>query len=367
MSLLLVIATSNVTIASDFKVVFINPGHPDRDSTGTFWSTVNHVMLAAADDLNIELITLFANRDHILMKELANDVAKHRPDFAIIVNEKGAGLELAKTIAGHDIPIFTLLNGFSLAERATLTDKQKSSIIGSLTPDNFNAGKLLAKDLVALHRLKYVNQSSFNLLALQGDYRSAAAIERGKGLSDFLSTQPDIDLIDNPVANWSKDEAYLKVKGLLRRQRIDIIWAANDPMAFGASRAVKEANLPYKVTIGGFNWDEANSLYPIDISYGGHVTLGAKALVMLKDFKANSMQPCEMHQTVNIFEPSSEDRVARFNANISDRSYERFDFKRFSKSHPNRASFVMESFVSRIYKAADNVLDNISCPKIIIN
>jgi ABC-type sugar transport system substrate-binding protein len=78
-------------------------------------------------------------------------------------------------------------------------------------------------------------------------------------------------LIDNTVANWPKQQAHEKVKGILQHTDVDIIWSANDAMAFGAKKAIIELNLTHKIVLGGINWDIANEDVPIDLSYSGYV------------------------------------------------------------------------------------------------
>ena len=337
---------SHVVTAKQIKVVVINPGHAQGDATGRFWSNVNAIMQAAADDLNIELVSLFANRNHIQMKSLANQALDHNPDYAIIVNEKGSGIAQLKVFAEHEIPVFALLNGFNDRELESLSDSEQKSLIGTVVPDNREAGKYLLSELISLHENK---SDSINLLALRGDFASAAATERAQGLQQLLSAHKQLRLIDYPVANWSKAEAYTTVKGILKRARVDIIWSANDPMAFGALEAVQEANLPYPVTIGGMNWDETNLNSTIDVSLGGHVVLGAKALVMLADYHHKMLKPCEMNVVIDIFQSSLAGNMKRFLDNISDESLSKIDFSRFSQTHPETALFSLETFISHTY------------------
>lgn len=336
------------TYAKKIKIVFINPGHPVSDATGEFWSNVTRFMQAASQDLNIELVTLFANRDHLLMKELALQVNQHEPDYAIIVNEKGVGVSLAQTLSENNIPSFFLLNNLAPAEFSTLTRKQQNLIIGSLTPNNRLAGKKLMSDLLYLHQQKHNIQKPIQVLALQGDYRSAAATERYKGLIEFLDNV-EVNLLDSPVANWSRDEAYQKVKGLLQREKIDIIWAANDPMAIGASQAVYESNLHYPVTIGGINWDKHDELYSIDVSYGGHVTLGAKAIAMIADYENDTVKNCNMELVLDIFISSNGSNQEQFLQSTTPENIGLIDFKQYSKGTEQYIPFSMESFIYKDY------------------
>jgi len=354
-----VLANEHV-FAGDFKVVFINPGHPVEDSTGTFWSSVNRFMQAAANDLDIELVSLYAGRDHILMKQLAQTVNSHSPDYVIIVNEKGVGKELVKAIAPYRLPIFTLLNGFSQQELNSFTPLMKSLIIGHAIPNNFTVGKKLAQELVTIHKAK-VKNGSYTLLALRGDYQSSAAKDRFKGLSSFLHENEDVLLVDNPVGNWSEEEAYLKVKGLIKRHKIDLVWASNDPMALGAKKAIDEGNLGYDVTIGGINWDRALELNSIDVSYGGHVSLGAKALVMLFDYDNKALSACEMYREVDIFQSSTLHNLTDFWKNTDSKVIEAFDFSRFSVAHKNSVLFDINTFVTKTYKPFSMFNEKTAC------
>lgn len=336
--------------AAELKIVFINPGHPQGDETGKFWSDVDRFMQAAAKDLNIELITLFAERNHIQMKDMAKSVVKHQPDYVIIVNEKGVGINLVKLIAPYNLPIFTLLNGFTQNELSRLTEQQKKLLIGDLVPNNFLVGKGLMQSLYQSHKGSRNKSEHVEVLALLGDYRSWAATERQAGLDAEISANDKLTLFDSTVSNWSQAEAYRKVKAVLHRHSIDIIWAANDPMAFGANIAVKEAGLTEQVTIGGINWDLTYQSGPIDVSFGGHVTLGAKSLVMLADHHAGLMKNCEMRVKHNIFQSSNRDRLVRFLANTKGNNVESFDFARFSKKHKTPVVYDLNVFINNSYQ-----------------
>ena len=352
---------SVVASAAEFKVVFINPGHPQGDDTGEFWSEVDRFMQASAKDLNIELTTLFANRNHIEMKRLANILTVHEPDYVILVNEKGVGVDLVRLIAPHQIPIFSLLNGFTENELTKLTPQEKSLLIGSLVPNNFLAGQGLMDGLYQ-HHIKAENEAKpLEVLALLGDYRSWAATERQAGLNSAINRNKQLKLLDSTVANWSKGEAYRKVKGILRRQNVDIIWAANDPMAFGAREAVREAGLTDQITIGGINWDVAYQNSPFDLSFGGHVILGANSLVMLADHHRGLMQHCEMNAEHNIFQSSSGDKLSKFIANTNGNNIEQFDFTQFSKRHNNPAPYDLNVFIEHDYQTRPYSVPQNSC------
>lgn len=331
---------------TEFKVVFVNPGYENENPTGSFWSNVTLFMDAAANDLNIELVTIYAQRDRIFMANLTKKIIAHSPDYVILVNENSAAFNLVKQISTHDIPVFMLLNNINQEKLALLSIKELSLIYGSLVPDNYVVGKKLINDLANMYESlpdKISTNISRNILALQGDHNTQASLERERGLIEGLSNNKRLQYIDSAVANWSKQQAYQKVKGVLKRSRIDIIWAANDSMAFGARKAVLESKVEYPIIIGGINWDIDDSHYPVDLSYGGHVTLGAKSLIMLRDIHDKYLPENQRHQIVNIFESSLNPTFNFFTKRLKNNELEYYDFSRFSYTLKNRLSFSIKN------------------------
>src|SRR4051812_4458284 len=80
--------------AASFSVVFINPGRSDEP----YWRSVTRFMQPAAQQLDIRLEVLYAERDHLKMIDLTKEVAQRskKPDYLIIVNEKLAAGEMLK-------------------------------------------------------------------------------------------------------------------------------------------------------------------------------------------------------------------------------------------------------------------------------
>ncbi|XQW86736.1 ABC transporter substrate-binding protein [Thalassotalea piscium] len=349
---ILLLLLSFISISSQsaqFKVVFINPGFADNNTTGDFWSNVTQFMSAAANDLDIELVTFYTQRDHIFMNSLAESVINEQPDFAILVNEKGKVLELIKELTSANIPVFFLLNRLSPSELSLLSESQKSLIKGSVVPDNVLVGQKLIDGLVEQYYISHPkkdDKQNINLLALQGDFTTPASIDREKGLLTSLSHYDNVTLIDSTVANWSEQQAYEKVKGIIKRAPIDIIWAANDPMAVGARRAIAELNLPYPTIIGGVNWDIVDPKSAIDLSFGGHVTLGAYALILLDDIFNHGLTSEQVEQKIAIFESSLSSNYPRYIQFLSENNFEQFDFSQFSYSGNRRLTFSIKNMLN---------------------
>jgi len=344
--LLLIPHFSSLSEGNSIKVVFLNPGNPTENSTGNFWLNVTRFMDAAAKDLNIELVTIYAHRNHILMKKLAQKILELNPSYVILVNEKASALELIKQITAHDIPVFMLLNTLDKKDFALLSEKEKVLLCGSLIPNNYIAGKNLLNGLVQIYESlpgQLGDESQRNILALQGDYNTQASLAREQGLLDALHDNKQLTYVDSSVANWSKKQAYEKVKGILKRTQINIIWAANDAMAFGAKQAVMESNLSYPIIIGGVNWDIEDPHYPVNLSFGGHVSLGAMSLVMLKDINDNSLPNNKRHQAVDIFESNLTPSYQHFIKRLHENKLEQYNFLKFSNASANKLPFPIEN------------------------
>lgn len=96
---------------------------------------------------------------------------------------------------------------------------------------------------------------SGGIIALQGVLDTAAAKDRFAGLEASLETNPDVELLDQQTANFSRAEALTVTKTLLTKHgdAVTGIWAANDDMALGALEAVQQAGLEGSISIVGID------------------------------------------------------------------------------------------------------------------
>ncbi|TYL54947.1 sugar ABC transporter substrate-binding protein [Nocardioides sp. BGMRC 2183] len=96
---------------------------------------------------------------------------------------------------------------------------------------------------------------SGGIIALQGVLDTAAAKDRFAGLEASLEANPDMKLLDDQTANFSRDEALAVTKTLLAKHGNDIkgIWAANDDMALGALQALEQAGRAGDVAVVGID------------------------------------------------------------------------------------------------------------------
>lgn len=91
---------------------------------------------------------------------------------------------------------------------------------------------------------EYVNSllgdTGGNVVEIMGLPGSRPTVERSEGFRGSLAENPNIKIVDEIVADWLRDKAEDGFKAYLSanpEQKIDVVYAHNDPMALGAYRA----------------------------------------------------------------------------------------------------------------------------------
>jgi ABC-type sugar transport system substrate-binding protein len=349
------------------QVTFINPGISDRDNpTGTFWLSVSAFMQAAAADLDMDLEIIYSERNHVLMKEQARDVASRAtpPDVVVAVNEKLAACEMVKNLASAGLNVFVLLNTFvdDQAEEMQKPRVKFRSYLGSLVPDNSAAGYLLARTLFDKARQEGhgATGGKIEVIAINGDFVTPAAIARNVGLHLAVDESEEIDLKQVFVGQWNREKAYVQTQGaLVRYPQISVVWTANDPMALGALDAVREAGKisGKDIMIGGVNWDLPALLEVRDgglvASAGSHFMAGAWALVMLYDyFHGRDFADIGTELQLPLFSLLDRQSVARYLAVFGDGDWDKIDFRKFSrKLNPDLQQY--DFSMEKVYKSIE--------------
>jgi len=81
-----------------------------------------------------------------------------------------------------------------------------------------------------------------NIVIVEGPMGQSAQIERRKGIQNILDKYPDIKVLAEKTANWSRSEGMTVMENWLQAfDEIDAVVAENDEMALGAREAIKAA------------------------------------------------------------------------------------------------------------------------------
>lgn len=81
------------------------------------------------------------------------------------------------------------------------------------------------------------------VVMLRGDEEGTASRRRAEGFVSAIQSLPGIVLVHDAPANWNEKDAADRIREALRIQKhFDVVYAQNDLIAAGASKAVREAD-----------------------------------------------------------------------------------------------------------------------------
>ena len=336
---------SPVLWAASFSVVFINPGRSDEP----YWRSVTRFMQPAAQQLDIQLEVLYAERDHLKMIALTKQVAQrsNKPDYLIIVNEKLAGGEMLKLADQAGIKTLVAFNSFEDEQTAEFGAPRRKyrHWLGSLTPNAVDAGSLTATELVrqAAKMRTVADDGKIHVAVIAGDKATPTGTQRMQGAVDALSANPAVVLEQVVFGNWERARAKEQAAALLLRYpKLNAFWMASDLMAYGAMEAAEAAgrkpgvDLLFSAVNNSPEVLQARIQGRISALAGGHFTAGAWGLVMLydyhhgKDFKSEGLELREP-----LFVLLDAETAQRFLHRFGNEDFSAVDFRQFSKwLHP---------------------------------
>lgn len=107
--------------------------------------------------------------------------------------------------------------------------------------DNFEIGKLAGQWMVE-HLTRKHGSPQGNVVEIRGMQGVEGAINRHAGAFSVLTNHPQIHVVHDATANWFQPLAMDRMTEALNAHAtgIDVVYAHNDPMAYGAYLAAKE-------------------------------------------------------------------------------------------------------------------------------
>jgi ribose transport system substrate-binding protein len=127
------------------------------------------------------------------------------------------------------IPVFVL-------DRDVANDRYTQYIGG----DNREIGRAAGQRAVQL--LGGEGQAKGNVIEIWGGMASSPAADRHRGFVEVIRREPGVKIINAPQdGDWKQDLAYgIMAEALDTHPHIDLVYAHNDPMAYGAYLAARD-------------------------------------------------------------------------------------------------------------------------------
>lgn len=191
---------------------------------GEYATNLTDAMKAKAEELGVKLIVMDGNYDVSTAISQLRNFESQKVD-AIIVNpiDETALNDTVNQIVDNGIPV--------LGVNAFLTAEKLVTFVGS--PD-VKAGETEAQQIMDAIGGKG------NVVILEGPIGQTGQVGRKEGIYNILKKNPDVKVIAEKTANWSRAEAMTIMENWIQTHgdKIDAVIAQNDEMAIGALNAL---------------------------------------------------------------------------------------------------------------------------------
>jgi len=131
-----------------------------------------------------------------------------------------------------------------------ITNDQYTQFIGG---DNKVIGKAAGQYIVNF--LGGKGKAKGNIVEIWGGKLSTPAQDRHSGFYDLIKQEPGIKILgEGKDGDWKQDNAYeIMADAIEQFPKIDVVYAHNDPMAFGAYLAAKDMGLHHRIKFFGID------------------------------------------------------------------------------------------------------------------
>ncbi len=223
-------------------MVHPDPADPDQIVIGVsllnlsneFIVDIREAMEAKADELDVKLIVTDAERSAERQIQQVESFIAQRVD-AIILNpcEVEASSPAVEKAVDAGIPIVNVNSE---------TRSQPTAFVGSRDEESAQ---------IAINYIAERLGRQGRIVMMTGFPGQAAEIKRTEGAKSALKQYPDLELIAEQTANWSREEGMALMENWLQayRGQIDAVFAQNDEMGLGALNALVAAGVSDQIVL----------------------------------------------------------------------------------------------------------------------
>lgn len=176
----------------------------------------------------------------LLVRDGMDDIVKQVADVQEFIDRKVDVVLISPKVAEGLTPVvnkaFAAGIPVIVLDRDLANDRYTQFIGG----DNRLIGRAAGEYAVKL--LGGFGKAEGNIVEIWGGMASTPAQDRHSGFKEIITSQPGIKILNAPVdGDWKQDIAYeIMTEALEAHPQIDLVYAHNDPMAYGAYLAAKD-------------------------------------------------------------------------------------------------------------------------------
>ena len=193
----------------------------------------------------------------LIVLDSTNDPAKERSNVedliqlgvvALLINptDSDAVIKTVEVANKANVPVITL-------------DRQANGgvVTSHIASDNVVGGEMAGKYVLD----KFKDKDKINIVELQGIPGASATRDRGKGFHNVLDKDKKANFISIQAADFDRQKGLQVMENIIQRNSdIQVVFAHNDEMALGASKAIQAAGLNTMVIGFDGNDDAKNAI-----------------------------------------------------------------------------------------------------------
>jgi len=177
----------------------------------------------------------------LIVKDGMDKVEQQVADMEAFIAQRVDAILISPKVADALTPVvskaFDVGIPVIVLDRDVLNDRYVQFIGG----DNHEIGRAAGRYAVKL--LGGPGQARGKMVEIWGGMASTPAQDRHEGFHEIVSREPGIQIVNQPRdGDWKQDRGYeIMAEALEKQPTIDLVYAHNDPMAYGAYQAAKDA------------------------------------------------------------------------------------------------------------------------------
>lgn len=208
-----------------------------------FFNQIKQSVEAYAAEQGVEVITVDARGDGATQVSQVQDLLTQGIDALIYIPAGAAAATVPTRLArAQGIPVVNV-------------DRNAADEPGNtfITTDSVASAYQVCR-----HLFEQVGGEG-KMIIIHGQRGTTPEVDRTAGCARAIGEYPGIEVVAEQWTQiWSQDEGFQTTQNMLQgHPDVEVIFGQADALALGAARAVRVANLPQRIWIGGFDGDTA--------------------------------------------------------------------------------------------------------------